>query len=171
MSGYADDTYADDGYGDDDGYGEWAAADTDVAADAADTFEDAYLADPLATIGAAIENTAAQVEARVRAQVEAEVQQAQAERQTTVVREANEAMVEKYGADWGEQVPTVADVLRHDAARGALPTHDALELAQHLERAFLAERERTRPSSAELDAAHWERVRTAPGSTSYADSR
>jgi hypothetical protein len=159
MSGYS---YEDDD--DDLGFG------VDDGLDADDALEDAYLVDPVATIGAVVQSTADAVEQRVRAQVEAEVAHAQAERQTTVVREATAAMDEKYPG-WGEKVPSVADVLRNDGLRGALPTHDAQALAEHLERAYLAERERTRPSDAELNAAHWQRVKSAPGATSYADAR
>jgi hypothetical protein len=80
-------------------------------------------------------------------------------------------MDERYGQDWGAKVPSVADVLKADAARGAIPFDDAQALAEHLQRVYLAERERTRPSEAEVAQAHWERVRTVPGSTSYADLR
>jgi hypothetical protein len=159
MSGYADEL---------DGFG---LEDDELGYDAADELEDEYLVDPVGTLAGVVQSTAAEVEARVRAQVEAEVQRAQAERQTTIVREADEAMRAKYGETWAEQVPSVADVLRYDAGRGALPTHDALELARHLERTYLAERERSKPSKEEADAAHWAAVKSVPGAKSYADTR
>lgn len=130
----------------------------EVADDPADELEDAFIEDPIAVVRAVVDQAAGDVEARVRAQVQTEADVARAERMTTVVREAGEAMAEKYGEDWGEKVPTVADVLRVDAARGTLPLDDALELARHTERVYLAERERSKPSQDEINRAHWERV-------------
>jgi hypothetical protein len=147
-----------DGFGpDDDGY------------DGADELEDAYVADPVATIGAVVQSTAAQVEARIAAQVEAEAQRARSERLAANIREAHAAMDQAYPG-WTGTVPSVADALKADAARGVIPYDDAQALAEHLQRVYLAEREKSRPSAAEAGADHWRRVRET-GATSYADLR
>jgi hypothetical protein len=65
----------------------------------------------------------------------------------------------------------VVDALRADHARGVIPFHDGQALAEHLQRVYLSERERTKPSEAELNREHWERVKTVPGAKSYADLR
>jgi hypothetical protein len=137
-------------------------------ADAADEFEDAFYDDPVGTIGAVVNQAAADVAAQVSAQVEQTAAIARAERMTTVVREAGDAMTEKYGAGWEQHAPSVADELRVDVARGVLPTDDALTLARHIERIYLAERERGKPSADEQNAAYWERVKAnAPSADEY----
>jgi hypothetical protein len=124
----------------------------------ADPLTAAYQTDPLAVIQAAVSNAADAVASQVSRQIELEAQQARIERMSTVAREASDAMREKYGPNWAQEVPSVLEVLKADAMRGVLPTDDALELARWQERAFLSERERTRPSRLEEDAARWQRV-------------
>jgi hypothetical protein len=126
--------------------------------EAREAWQDAYDADPVGLIGQVIERAAGEVAGQIAGQVEAEAQQARAERSAANVREAADAMAEKYGQGWEQNVPTLADALREDAQRGVLPTGDALQLARHVETRYLAERERSRPSKDAENRAYWQAV-------------
>jgi hypothetical protein len=105
----------------------------------------------------------------LRQEIAAQQQQQAAERAGLIVRDADEAMLEKYGGEWRnpDGSPTelgerVAVRLTQEITSGRAPVeaqHDALAAAQWWERTFLAERELARPTREEQERAAWERVK------------
>lgn len=124
-----------------------------------EALEAAYWADPVGFHKDVIREAVAEVGAQIEAANAQRYAVMQDERMSTVQRQAAAALDEKYGDGWHQDVPAVADVLREDAIRGALPTDDALKLARHVERVYLAEREKARPSRDQENATYWQRVK------------
>jgi hypothetical protein len=120
-------------------------------------FEEWYESNPFEALGHVIGNAAEEVASQVAAQVQAEAAQARAERATTIMREAAEAMTAAYGDTWAE-TPALADRLRADAASGRLPDYDARVLAEHFQTHYLAARERAKPSREQVEEAYRERI-------------